>query len=125
MSDLFAQINDVWGGSDSLTTSSKIESMYMTNRFLSLHPDGFLSASDCNRFRNIPEWAGMQFLKYSTPNIRAPRMKYPKSLAKKEKLTKKKKNALMKICRRFHVTEYHGTQILNLLEKQGIKLETY
>jgi len=125
MSDLFKQIGHVWNSSSELTTTTKIESMYMTNRFLSLHPDGFLPASDCNRFRNIPDWAGMQFLKYSTPTMRAPRMKYPKALAKKEKLTKKRKNALMKVCKRFNVTEYHGVQIMKLLEKQGIKLETY
>jgi len=40
-SKLFDQINDVWAGKN-ITTKTKPDSVYMTNRFLSLDPDGFM-----------------------------------------------------------------------------------
>ncbi len=122
-SKLFEQINDVWGRSASITTKTKPDSIYMTNRFLSLDPDGFLAASDCNRAHKLPDWAALSFLKYATPKKRAPRNTYPKKLTAGKKLTDKKKVALQRVCRRFNVTEFHGLQIMGLLEQQGFKLE--
>jgi len=39
------------------------------------------------------------------------------------KLTEKKKVALKRVCVKFNVTDFHGLQIMGLLEQNGIKLE--
>ena len=123
-SHLFEQVGMVWENSKSITTKTKPDSVYMTNRFLSLHPDGFLAACDCNRMQGLPEWAALQFLKFSTPKRSAPRNKYPKKLVEGKKLTDKKKVTLRRICKKFNVSEFHGLQIVGLLEMQGFKLES-
>ena len=121
--DLFDQLNDVWKQSGNITTKTKPSSVYMTNRFLSLDPDSFLAASDCNRIHGLPEWAALPFLKYATPKGNAPRNTYPKKLTEGKKLTDKKKLALKRICTKFNVSDFHGMQIYQLLEAQGFRLE--
>jgi len=121
-SNLFDQINLVWESDRSITTKTKPDSVYLTNRFLSLDLDGFLAAIDCNRMIGLPEWAALPFLKYATPERTPPRNKYPKKLVG-PKLTDKKKVTLQRICTRFNVAEFHGMQIVKLLELQGFKLD--
>ncbi len=123
-SKLFEQINAVWENSPSITTKTKPDSIYMTNRFLSLDPDGFMAASDCNMAHKLPEWAALPFLKYSTPKKNAPRNKYPAKVVEGKKLTEKKKIALKLLCTKFNVAEFHGMQIMKLLEQQGFILES-
>jgi len=126
MSQLFEQIDQVWRNDTDLNSDSDIESLYMIRRFISLHPDGFLSADDCNRCIGIPDWAGAMLLMYSTPRLpRAPWMKYPKSIMKIEPLSDKRKNALNKIHKRFNTNDLHSQQIFKILKKQGIDTETY
>ena len=122
-SKLFDQVNAVWESDKSITTKTKPDSVYMTNRFLSLSIEGFLAASDCNRIKNLPDWAALSFLKFSTPTQSAPRNVYPKKLTQEKKLTDKKKLTLKRICRRFNVSEFHGRQIVKLLEMQGFTLD--
>ena len=122
-SPLFDQIKAVWESSPALTTNTKPESLYMVNRFLSLDPDGLLAAIDCNRAHGLPEWAALQFLKYSTVKKPSPYNKYPKKLVKSKKLTPKQQKALEKVCGHFAISEFHGTQVMSLLEQQGVKLE--
>lgn len=124
MSDLFAQINDVWAGSSSITTKTKPESIYMICRFLSLDPDGFLPAVDCNRMVGLPKWAQLPFLKNATPNKRAPRNTYPKKVLEGKKLTPKQVKARRNVCVRFNVSEFHGTQVLHLLLQQGVNIDS-
>ncbi|RLG72155.1 MAG: hypothetical protein DRO23_10860, partial [Thermoprotei archaeon] len=113
----------VWSSSGSITTKTKPNSVYMTNRFLSLDINGFLAASDCNRMHGLPEWAALPFLKCSTPTMAPPRNKYPKKLVQEKKLSDKKKLTLKRICRKFNVSEFHGKQIVQLLEMQGFSLD--
>ena len=120
---LFDQINAVWGSDSTLTSKTKPSSVFMTNRFISLSPDGFLAASDCNRMYGLPEWAALPFLKYSTPEMDAPRNTYPKKLVQEKKLTDKKKLTLKRVCKKFNVAEFHGMQIVKLLEMQGFVLD--
>jgi len=122
-SQLFSQLNDIWKSSKNLTSETKPDSIYMLNRFISLNSDGFLPANDCNNTIHIPDWASLLFLKYSTPTRTPPRNTYPKKLTKDIKLTPKKKVVLQRICKKFNVSEFHGTQIVKLLEQQGFKLE--
>ena len=121
-SKLFDQLASVWERDKSITTKTKPDSVFMTNRFLSLDLDGFLAASDCNRMKNLPEWATLPFLKYATPERSSPYNKYPKKLVG-PKLSDKKKVTLQRICTRFNVEEFHGMQIVKLLELQGFKLD--
>jgi len=122
-STLFEQINSLWNHSNYINTETKPESIYMTNRFLSLDKDGFLAASDCNRMYGLPEWAKLSFLKYSIPKKQPPRNTYPKKLTKDRTLNKEEKTALGRICQRFNVNEFHGRQIMSLLEQQGLKFK--
>lgn len=124
MSDLFGQINDVWESKSTISTKTKPESVFMTNRFLSLDPNGFLAAVDCNRMRGLQDWAALSFLKYATPPMPAPRNKYPKKVVQGKKLTDRKKAALKRVCVKFNVSDFHGLQIVQLLEGQGFQLET-
>lgn len=123
-SQLFEQVSMVWENNKGITTATKPDSVYMTNRFLSLSPDGFLAACDCNRLHGLPDWAALPFLKYATPKMRAPRNKYPKKVVEGKKLTDKKKAALKRICKKFNISEFHGMQVVGLLEMQGFKLES-
>lgn len=120
--NLFDQINAVWEGKD-ITTKTKPDSIYMINRFLSLDPDGFMAAVDCNRMKGLPSWAALSFLTNSITNKPAPRNKYPKKLTQEKKLNDKQKVTLKRICVRFNVTEFHGRQIVQLLSMQGFKLD--
>lgn len=124
-SKLFDQINSVWRSDSTINTKTKPESIYMTNRFLSLDPDGFLAASDCNSFHKLPEWAALPFLKYATPKCAPPRNKYPKRIIEGKKLTEKKKLTLKRICTKFNVSDFHGLQIVKLLEAQGVTLDAH
>ncbi len=124
MSELFDQLHKVWGTSPEITTKTKPESLYMLNRFLSLHPDGFLPAVDCNRFVGLPDWAALQYIKYATPTMSAPRNTYPKKVLNGKKLTPKEKKALAIVCRHFHLSDFHGKQVLFLLKQQGINLDS-
>jgi hypothetical protein len=123
MSELFNQINKIWQGSNEIDTKTKPESIYMTTRFISLDPAGLLVAGELNRMQYLPTCMALPFLKYSTVNKQAPRNKYPKKLTKGAKLTDKKKIVLKRICTKFNVDDFHGLQIMYLLEKQGFKLE--
>lgn len=120
---LFEQIEAVWKSSPELTTETKPDSIYMASRFISLSPHGFLAASELNKLRNLPPWASLPYLKYSTPTRPAPRNKYPKKLVEAPKLSERRKRALSNICRKFNVKAYHGSQIMILLEQQGFVLE--
>jgi hypothetical protein len=122
VAQLFDQINDVWRGNN-ITTGTKPNSVYMTTRFLSLDPAGFMAAVDCNRMARLPPWAGLPFLSMSTVNKVPPRNTYPKTVLKPKKLSDKKKEALRRVCVRFNVSEVHGHQIIHLLEQQGVVLE--
>ena len=123
MSELFNQIDQVWQGSPEITTKTKPESVYMVNRFISLDPLGLVVAGELNRKHKLPPWAALPFLKHMTPDRKAPRNKYPKKLMKGGKLSAKKKVVLKRICSKFNVGDFHGLQILTLLEEQGFKLE--
>lgn len=121
-SKLFDQLNAVWESRESITTKTKPDSLYMTNRFLSLDPDGFVAAVDCNRMVGLPEWAALSFLKYAIPKRVPPRNKYPKKLVGPT-LTEQKKLTLKRVCKKFNVADTHGLQIVKLLEQQGIILD--
>ena len=121
-SKLFDQINDVWTGRG-IDTSTKPDSIFMVNRFVSLNAKGFLAAVDANRLVRLPKWAALPFLKYSTPNCNAPRNKYPKKLAVAPKLNDKKKLALKRVCVKFNASDFHGKQIMELLLHHGVQLE--
>lgn len=120
--DLFDQIDKVWQGSKEINTGTKPASVYMTARFVSLDEDGFLAASRLNRKGTLPEWVGLPFLKFMTPNKSTPRHAYPKKVAG-AKLTKKQEKGLVRVCRTFNVDRFHGMQIKQLLEAQGIVTE--
>lgn len=120
-SRLFEQIDNLWEKNKQVTSSSKPESVYMMNRFLSLTPSGFLVASDCNRMIGLPDWAKHVLLYYALPKMRKPWSKYPKMA--KEKLPEKKQKALTRICNKYCVKEFHGMQIMQILESKGIILE--
>ncbi|RKZ95829.1 MAG: hypothetical protein DRQ46_07900 [Gammaproteobacteria bacterium] len=123
MSDLFEQVNKIWQGSSDINTKTKPDSTYMANRFISLDPNGLLVAGELNRMVGIHPCMALPFLKFSTKNRKAPRNKYPKKLVKGKKLSDKKKVVLKRICAKFNVAEFHGLQIMGLLEQQGFKLE--
>jgi hypothetical protein len=119
---LFEQLKNLWTKEKPVNTKTKVESIYMINRFLSLTADGFLAACDLNRFRKLPVWAQLPFLYYSLPEKPAPWKTYPK-VPGKDKLTPKQQVALDRICNRFCVKEFHGKQIVDILQMQGIIVE--
>ncbi len=122
--ELFDQVKQVWTTSKDITTKTKPESAYMILRFVSLHPVGLLAASDLNRMQGLPEWAVLPALKYMTPHFNnAPRNKYPKKLTAVKKLSPKRERGLVRVCKKFNVTRFHGLQVMALLESQGIKVE--
>ncbi len=124
MSKLFEQVNQIWGSSNKINTTTKPESAFMTTRFVSMDTqDGLLVSGIVNRMHGLPEWMVLPTLKYATPNIRAPRNKFPKKLTG-TKLSDKRKNALQRVCKKFGVGEPHGLQIMDILEAQGFILET-
>ena len=122
MGDLFSQVNQVWAGDSSITTKTKPESPYMTTRFISLDRDGFLAASYVNRMGTLPPWATLPLLKGMLLSGEPPRNKYPKKTTV-PKLTAKKKLTLKRVCKLFNIAEFHGMQVVKLLEMQGFKLD--
>lgn len=118
---LFAQLENLYTKEQKVTTETKPESNYMILRFLSLSVRGFLAATDCNASK-LPEWAKLPYLFYTLKKGQLPKMNYPK--AEKEQLTPRRKKALLRICQKFCVKEFHGMQIMLLLEQQGIKVES-
>jgi len=123
-SPLFDQINQVWTSAKELTTTTKPNSVYMTFRFISLHPKGIIPAADLNRMRGLPDWAALPALKFATPTYKnPPRSKYPKKLTQEKKLSPKRERALGRVCDKFSVSQFHGLQIMTLLEAQGFILE--
>ena len=118
---LFDQIQNLYEKDTVVTTETKPESIYMTNRFLSLSIRGFLAASECNESK-MPEWAKMPFLYYSIKKQPRPRITYPK--AETITISARRKRAIQRVCDKFGVKEYHGIQILMLLEQQGFKIES-
>lgn len=119
--NLFEQFENLFTKKEKVTTETKPESIYMLNRFLSLSVRGFLPATECNSSPKMPEWAKLPFLFYSIQKGNVPKISYPK--AEKETLSPRRKKALQRVCQKFCVKEYHGMQILLLLEQQGFKLE--
>ena len=119
---LFEQLENLYTKDEKVTTNTKPESIYMINRFLSLSVRGFLAATECNSAPKIPERAKLPFLFYTIKKGYLPKMNYPK--AEKEQLTPRRKKALLRICQKFCVRDYHGMQIMLLLEQQGIKVES-
>lgn len=119
---LFTQLNNLFTKETKVNSSSKPDSVYMLNRFLSLRAGTFLLAYDCNRIKGLPDWAAYCMLYHSIPMSKAPRSKYPKKLT--EKITDKKKKVVVRIQQKFCVTEYHALQIIELLEAQGMTLES-
>lgn len=120
-SKLFEQVQNLYTKEQPVTIDSKPESIYMINRFLSLSVRGFLAASECNAAAKLPDWAKYQFLYYAVQKGAPPKINYPKM--DKETLTPRRKRALVRICEKFCVKDYHGMQILLLLEQQGFKIE--
>jgi len=120
-SNLFPQIDNLWEKNTPPSTYKKYESVYMMNRFLSLTKTGFVAASDCNAIISLPEWAKYTLLYYTVPQGQKPFKKYPKM--EKVKLPEKKQKALNRLCRKFCVKEFHGLQIMTILEQQGFVLE--
>ena len=118
---LFDQIDNLWSKNEKVTTRTKPESVYMTNRFLSLSVNGLLPAIDCNAVIGLPDWAKLPLLYYTVPKGSKPWKKYPK-LAK-EKLSEKKQKALQRLCTKYCVKDFHGMQIMTILEQQGFVLE--
>lgn len=118
---LFDQIQNLYTKEKVVKTDTKPESIYMINRFLSLSVRSFLAATECNISSKMPEWAKLPFLFYTIGKCPPPKIKYPKM--EKEVLTPRRKKALNRICQKFCVKEFHGMQILLLLEQQGIKVE--
>ena len=119
---LFSQLENLYTKQDKVTTETKPESVYMLNRFLSLSVRGFLAATECNASPKMPEWAKLPFLFYTIGKTQLPKINYPK--AEKDQLTPRRKKALLRVCQKFCVRDYHGMQILLLLEQQGIKVES-
>ena len=64
---LFDQIDNVWEKFKAPTSETKVESIYMTCRFLSLSPRAFWSAYYCNLQIGVADWAKLLFLYYSVP----------------------------------------------------------
>lgn len=118
---LFDQVRNMYTKETQVDSNTKIESMYMLIRLLSLSPAGFFAAVESNRMIGAPDWAKLMHLYRSIPKQAAPRVKYPK--AEKEKITPKRKMALEKVCKLFCVGEEHAFQIMALLEHQGVVLE--
>ena len=120
-SKLFEQLENLYTKQERVTTETKPESIYMLNRFLSLSVRGFLAATECNASPKMPEWAKLPFLFYTIGKTQLPKINYPK--AEKEQISPRRKKALARICQKFCVKEFHGMQIMALLEQQGFKLE--
>jgi len=118
---LFDQVQNLYTKEQPVTIDSKPESIYMINRFLSLSVRGFLAASECNAAIKLPDWAKYKFLYHAIQKGAPPKINYPK--VEKEALTPRRKRALQRICEKFCVKEYHGMQILLLLEQQGFRIE--
>ena len=94
----------------------------LQTRFLSLSVRGFLAATECNASPKMPEWAKLPFLFYTIGKTQLPKINYPK--AEKDQISPRRKKALARICQKFCVKEFHGMQIMALLEQQGFKLES-
>lgn len=122
-SKLFDQLASIWQSDEELTTEVRPDSVYMANRFLSLHPAGFLAAYECNKAHGLPEWAALPFLKHSTPKMKAPFNKYPKQLVAGVKLNDRGKMAVERLCKKFNISEAHGIQTYTLLKMQGVNVE--
>ena len=99
---------------------------YILNRFLALHPLAFWAASDANSLSGkIPAWGINYILWYGVPTMKkAPWKKYIKP-PESEKLAETRKSAIQRIATIFGCSTLHAHQTLNLLEKQGMTIETY
>lgn len=119
MSDLFENIQNLF------TKKNKelsITDIYMTNRFLSMHPISFSQSFIINsKARYLPKEIIDYFFKITIPKMKvAPKIFYRK---KKNIIDKKDIRNIKMISEIFHCSEQYSIQILGILKKQKIPLK--
>jgi hypothetical protein len=103
-----------------VTPNTPFKDQYMAVKFLSLYPGTFMEAVEANRFSTkIPGWATNCFLYATVRKQRAPRFHYPKN---EDKAKQWPKEAIKKVSGKFCCSDFHASQILDIMEKQNPKV---
>lgn len=112
---LFEFVKNLFTKEEKIDSSVNFKEGFMVNRFLSMVPEGFIAASESNKYLSrLPEWAVNSFLFHSIEKRKnAPWINFIKAESTRGKL-------LDKISKHFNCSAKTALQIKAIFEKQGV-----